>query len=278
MAGQYSITSLCTLAGVSRSGYYKWVNKPQLFTVRDKENVLIKHYIRELHEKYRGTYGRKRICIYLNKVLDFPINHKRIYRLMKELRLSAVIRKKVYKHKFKAAEVAENVLDRNFTADEPLQKLCMDITYIPIDRRSRRFLYMNAVKDLYNGEIIAYDLSLHNDTELVHSTLNKLINMKLPKGCILHTDQGFQYTRKIFCKQLKDAGIIQSMSRRGNCWDNAPIENFFSHFKSELIYLIKTNEVTELTELIHQYIDFYNNERIQLKSGMSPVEYRTLAA
>lgn len=244
----------------------------------DKENALIKRYIKELHKKYRGTYGRKRMCIYLNKVLNFPVNHKRVYRLMKELGLMAIIRKKIYKHKFKSAEVAENVLNRNFVADKPLQKLCMDITYIPIDRRSRRFLYMNAIKDLYNNEIIAYELSLRNDTKLVHNTLDKLFNMKLPKGCILHTDQGFQYTRKAYCKELRDADIIQSMSRRGNCWDNAPIENFFSHFKSELIYLVKTNDVTELTGLIHQYIDFYNNERIQLKSGMSPVEYRTHAA
>lgn len=190
----------------------------------------------------------------------------------------AVIRKKVYKHKFKPAEVAANILDRDFIANKPLQKLCMDITYIPIDRCSRRFLYMNAVKDLYTNKIIAYDISLHNDTEHVHNTLNKLLNMKLPKGCIHHTDQRFQYTRKVYCKQLRDAGIIQSMSRRGNCWDNAPIENFFSHFKSELIYLVNTNDVTELMKLIHQYITFYNNERIQLQSGMSPIEYRTLAA
>jgi transposase InsO family protein len=197
---------------------------------------------------------------------------------MKELGITSVIRKKVYKHKFKPAEVAGNILARSFTADKPLQKLCMDITYIPIDRCSRRFLYMNAVKDLYNGEIIAYDLSLRNDTKLVASTLKKLLEMELSNGCILHTDQGFQYTRKEYCKQLRDANIIQSMSRRGNCWDNVPIENFFGHFKSELIYLIKSTDVTELVESIHQYIHFYNNERIQLKSGMSPVEYRTHAA
>ena len=197
---------------------------------------------------------------------------------MKELGIMAIIRKKIYKHNFKSAEVCENILDRNFIADKPLQKLCMDITYIPIDRRSRRFLYMNAIKDLYNNEIIAYDVSLRNDTRLVDNTLKKIYNMKLPKGCILHTDQGFQYTRKAYCKELRDLGITQSMSRRGNCWDNAPIENFFSHFKSELIYLTKTNDVTELTSLIHEYIDFYNNERIQLKNGMSPIEYRTHAA
>ena len=150
--------------------------------------------------------------------------------------------------------------------------------YIPVDRRFRRFLYMNAVKDLYNGEIVAYELSLKNDTQLVENTLNKLLKTGLPKGCMIHTDQGFQYTRKSYCQQLKEANIIQSMSRRGNCWDNVPIENFFSHFKSELIYLVDTTDVNDLIKLIHEYIDFYNNERIQIKTGMSPVEYRTHAA
>lgn len=277
MSGRYSIISLCVLAQVSRSGYYKWLNHSEGTSTKGKENAIIKQHIKELHTKYRGTYGRKRMCIYLNKLLDFQVNHKRVYRLMKELGLSSVIRKKVYKHRFKPSEVAQNILDRNFSADKPLQKLSMDITYIPLDKRSRAFLYMNAVKDLYNGEIVAYDLSLHNDTKLVDRTLNKLFNMGISRDCILHTDQGFQYTRKKFCSQLLDNNIIQSMSRRGNCWDNAPIENFFGHFKSELIYLTKTSDIPELTELIHQYIIFYNNERIQLKTGMSPVEYRLQA-
>ena len=278
MAGRYSIKSLCTFAKISRSGYYKWLNRLSKYTIKDIENELIKQHIKELHKKYRGTYGRKRICILLNKILDFPVNHKRVYRLMKELGLKSVIRKKVYKHKFKPSDVADNILDRNFTAEKPLQKLCMDITYIPVDRRFRRFLYMNAVKDLYNGEIVAYELSLKNDTQLVENTLNKLLKTGLPKGCMIHTDQGFQYTRKSYCQQLKEANIIQSMSRRGNCWDNVPIENFFSHFKSELIYLVDTTDVNDLIKLIHEYIDFYNNERIQIKTGMSPVEYRTHAA
>ncbi|MDL0414631.1 IS3 family transposase, partial [Clostridioides difficile] len=100
-------------------------------------------------------------------------------------------------------------------------------------------------------------------------------NMNLAKDCILHTDQGSQYTSRSYSKRLKDNGIIQSMSRRGNCWDNAPIESFFSHFKSELIYLIDTTDPKEMISLINDYIYFYNNERIQLKNGMSPIEYRT---
>lgn len=278
MSNKYKISSLCKMAGVSRSGYYKWLKRPTQTTDRAKENKIIKQYILDLHKKYRGTYGRKRICIYLNKILPFSVNHKRVYRLIKELGIKSVIRKKVYKRKFKMSKVADNILNRNFTASKPLEKICMDITYIPISNKSGKFLYMNVAKDLFNGEIIAYDISSRNDTLLVQNTIDKLINMKLQNNCILHTDQGFQYTRNQYSSKLKKNGIIQSMSRKGNCWDNAPIESFFSHLKSELIYLIDSKDPEEIIKLINDYIYFYNNERIQIKTGMSPVEYRTHAA
>ncbi len=108
----------------------------------------------------------------------------------------------------------------------------MDITYIPTGQNRQRFIYINAVKDLYNDEIMAYDLSFRNDTMLVQNTLNKLLHMELDSQCILHTAQDFQYTRKQYSDQLKAAGITQSISRRGNCWDNAPIEIFFGHFRA----------------------------------------------
>ena len=275
---KYSISKLCKLAGVSRSGYYKWINRAEDFSDRAKENKLIKELILEIHNKYRGRYGRKRICIAINNILNFNVNHKRVYRLMKELNIKSVIRKKVYKRKFKPSSVADNILNRDFSTNNPLQKLCMDITYIPIDKSARRFLYLNAVKDVFNGQIIAYDLSLRNDVKLVQNTLNKLSKMNLSANCILHTDQGFQYTRREYSNFLKKIGVIQSTSRKANCWDNAPIESFFSHLKSELIYLVNTTDVTELTRLIHEYIHFYNNERIQNKIGMSPIEYLTHAA
>lgn len=278
MSVKYSVNKLCKMIGVSRSGYYKWLNrKDKSSTLKDKENEEIKQILLDLHKKYRGTYGRKRLCLYLNK-LGYHINHKRVYRLMKELKIQSVIRQKVYKRKFKPSTVAENLLSRNFKADKPLQKLCMDITYIPTGQNRQRFIYMNAVKDLYNDEIIAYDLSIRNDTMLVQNTLNKLLHMELDPQCILHTDQGFQYTRKQYSNQLKAAGITQSMSRRGNCWDNAPIEIFFGHLKRELIYLIDTNDISDIETKVHEYIKFYNEERIQEKyNGMSPVEYRTHA-
>ncbi|HGS9761011.1 TPA: DDE-type integrase/transposase/recombinase, partial [Clostridioides difficile] len=147
----------------------------------------------EIHKKYRGTYGRKRICTYLNKILDSPINHKKVYRLMKELGIKSIIRKKVYRRKFKSYEVYDNILNREFRANQPLEKICMDITYIPI---GKKFLYMNVAKDLFNGEIVAYEISTKMDTKLVNKTVNQLINMNLAKDCILHTDQGSQYTSR----------------------------------------------------------------------------------
>jgi putative transposase len=222
MSDKYTISSLCKLACVSRSGYYKWLKRPTQTTDRDRdnENKIIKYHILDLHEKYRGTYGRKRICIYLNKILPFVVNHKRVYRLMNELGIKSVIRKKVYKRKFKTSNVADNILDRDFTASKPLEKICMDITYIPVSNKPGKFIYMNVAKDLFNGEIVAYDISSRNDTLLVQKTIDKLINMNLENNCNLHTDQGFQYTRRQYSSKLKKNGIIQSMSRKGNCWDN----------------------------------------------------------
>lgn len=278
MSERYSITRLCLLAKVARSSYYKWLKRKDIITSKNIQDNIIKKHIAEIHNKYRGTYGRKRICIYLNNILGIEINHKRVYRLMNEMNIKAVIRKKVYKHKFKPASVANNVLNREFTALEPLTKLCMDVTYIPLDKSSRRFLYLSAVKDLYNDQIVAYNMSTRNDVKLVDDTLTQLYSLPLKRGCILHTDQGFQYTRKEYCDDLKNHCITQSMSRRGNCWDNAPIEIFFGHLKSELIYLTKTREMEKLIIEINEYIDFYNTERIQLKYGMSPIQYKSHAA
>lgn len=275
MSSKYSISILCKLVNLSRSGYYKWLKRINNLTDRDIQDNILKDHILDIHKKYRGTYGRKRICIYLNRILDFTVNHKRVYRLMKELNIQSVIRKKIYKRKLKSSIVADNLLNRNFKSNKPLEKICMDITYIPI---GKKFLYLNAAKDLFNGEIIAYDISTRIDNLLVQNTLKQLDKMNLDENCILHTDQGAQYTNRAYCCKLKTKGIIQSMSRKGNCWDNAPIESFFSHLKSELIYLVDTSNPDEIIKLVNDYIYFYNNERIQLKNGMSPVEYRTHAA
>ena len=211
--------------------------------------------------------------------MSIPINRKRVQRLKSILGLKSIIRKKFYYRKYNPAKVCSNILNREFQAEKPLEKLCMDTTYIPVNNCNSRFIYMNAVKDLYNGEIVAYDLSLKNDISLVNATLSKLFKLPIEKGCIIHTDQGTTYSRVAYCEELKAKNFNISMSRRGNCWDNSPIESFFSHFKSESIYLTETKDFEALISEIHKYIDFYNNKRIQKKlNGLSPVEYRTKTA
>ncbi len=135
---------------------------------------------------------------------------------MKELEIQSVIRKKAYRKKFKPSVIAKNILNRDFNATKPLEKLSMDTTYIPIDRKQRKFIYLNAIKDLFNDEIVAYTMSKRNDLALVLDTLTQLEDKELSNNCMIHTDQGFQYTNKKYCKLLESNGITQSMSRRGN--------------------------------------------------------------
>ncbi len=270
---EYSVTSLCWVAEISRSAYYKWKKNKDNIGKREEENKKIEELIMKINEKYNGTYGVKRLCSYINNNTEYKVNHKRIYRIMKELGVKSIIRNQGYKGKSWAGKITDNILNRDFNATKPLEKLCMDITEIKMFNFT---VYMNAVKDIFNDEIIAYDLGLTDGFELVVKTLDKIFEFPLEKECILHTDQGFQYTGEKYCDMLKERGIIQSMSRRGNCWDNVPIEIFFGHFKAELIYLLdKGISYEELIQRIEKYILFYNNERIQLKlNGMSPVKYK----
>lgn len=279
MSSTYSILNLCKTARLNRSGYYKWLKRKTYLSKNDQTNLVVSELILKAYSESKGTYGLERLHLYVNKYMSTPINHKRVYRLKKLLGIQAVIRKKFIYRKYRPEKIAKNILNRNFTATKPLEKLSMDVTYIPVSNCNSRFIYMNAVKDLFNGEIVAYDLSLRNDVELINSTLSKLYKLPLKRNCILHTDQGATYSRKIYIEELKKKKIQVSMSRRGNCWDNAPIESFFSHFKSESLYLSKSRDYDKLITEIKEYIDYYNNKRIQKKlKGLSPVEYRTKTA
>jgi len=278
LSSKYPVYKLCVISKVSRSGYYKWKNRKKTLTNKDIENFQVKKKLLEAHEKYKGIYGKLRLCAYANSKLNMKINHKRIYRLMKELGIKSVIRKKKYTRKFISGDSVDNNLNRRFYSSKSLEKICMDITYIPLG--GKKFLFMSAAKDLFNNEVIAYDLSLRNNIDLVQNTIDKLVEMPLKKECVIHTDQGFQYTRKEYSDNLKEYDIKQSMSRKGNCWDNAPIESFFSHFKTELPYFITgKRSIESLKNGISKYIKFYNEERIQLKlKGLSPAEYRKQAS
>lgn len=273
MKDKYSVTYLCKVAEVARSSYYKWKKSQEYPSKRKLENEILEIIIKNIYNNYGGTYGVKRMCLCVNREVPFRVNHKRVYRIMKDLGVKSIIRNQNYKGKSWAERISANVLNREFSAEKPLEKLCMDITQINIEDKK---IYLNAIKDIFNNQIIAYDIAEEDGFPLVKKTLLKLFKMPLAENCILHTDQGFQYTERKYCDMLKRRGIVQSMSRRGNCWDNVPIEIFFGHLKTELIYLLNGKlSCNEICRRIEDYIDFYNNERIQAKlEGMSPVEYR----
>lgn len=199
----------------------------------------------------------------------FRVNHKRVYRLMKTDKIQAVIRRKRKNFGTKGSVVFENRLNRDFTSDIPLKKLATDITYVPT---TDGFIYLSAVQDLFNNEIVSYHISSKNDLELVFATLNKLPSAS---GAILHSDQGFQYTNKRYQEALKEKNIQGSHSRKGNCLDNARMESFFSHLKTEAFYTKKLYSSAEARILLEQQIAYYNTERFQKRLGqLSPIEYR----
>lgn len=273
LSNKYSISILCKTANVSRSGYYKWLERKEVVTPKQLEDAFLKSLILECYYEVNGIYGYKRVKIWIFRKYGKKINHKRVYRLMKELGIKAKIRRKKGNYK-KGTEniVVPNVLNRNFTASNLNEKWVTDITYLMFNQKR---LYLSAIKDLYNNEIVAYKISKTNDINLVLNTIKEAKKKQDVRGITLHSDQGFQYTSRKYHKILKKNKITPSMSRKGNCLDNASMENFFGHLKTELIYLNSFQTEEEVMRAIDQYIYFYNHERFQKKlSNLSPVEYR----
>jgi putative transposase len=230
--------------------------------------------INEIYHYHKGRYGYRRITLEINKRGPL-INHKTVLKLMRELGLKSLIRVKRYKsYKGQIGLTAPNILQRNFKTVKPNKKWATDITEFKVLGNK---LYLSPIIDLFNGEIISYDLSEKPDFKQVVAML-KMSFKKISnhKNLILHSDQGWQYQMKQYRRLLQDKGITQSMSRKGNCLDNAVIESFFGILKSELFYLNKYESISQLKKDIKEYIEYYNNERIKKDlSGMSPIEYRT---
>lgn len=230
----------------------------------------LKAHILAIH-KAHPYYGYPRMTVALSKN-GYHINHKKTYRLMRALGIKSVIRKKRRYFGKVASIVHPNRLAREFKSDAPGMKLVTDITYLPF---ANQFYYLSAVQDLYHNEIVGYRLSNRNDLQLVLDTLDDVRKKTDVQGAIIHSDQGFQYTSAVYNKRLDEFGMVGSHSRKGNCLDNACIESFFSHLKSETLYINHYTTEQELLQAIERYIDFYNNERFQKKLGhLSPVQYR----
>lgn len=231
--------------------------------------------VKKLYQRHFGRYGYRRITLALRKELDIPVNFKTIAKIMKQIGLKSKIRVKKYKsYKGEIGKAADNILQRDFTADKPNVKWATDITEFKVKGKK---LYLSPIIDLFNGEIISYNLSTSPNYRQTLDMLNKgFRKIKNHEKPILHSDQGWQYRLEKYKKKLKDKQIMQSMSRKGNCLDNAIIENFFGVIKSELFYLNEYNSVSQLHSEIRKYIKYYNRDRIRLNlNGMSPVEYRT---
>jgi transposase InsO family protein len=255
---------------MARSSFYYQVKQNKL---PDKYKV-IKKLIQSIYHQHKGRYGYRRITDEL-KNKGIIINHKTVLRLMKLLGLKSIIRLKKYKsYKGEQGKIAPNILERNFKATAPNQKWATDITEFNVAGKK---LYLSPIIDLFNQEIISYELTERPVFNQVVMMLKKAFK-KIPNNTnlTLHSDQGWQYQMKQYQYLLKEKGIIQSMSRKGNCLDNAIIENFFGTLKSEMFYTQKFKSIEQLKKEIDKYIIYYNNERIKSNlNKMSPIKYRT---
>lgn len=230
--------------------------------------------ISDIFYKHKRRYGYRRITLELrNKGLN--INHKKVKRLMSKMGLYSPVRRSKYKsYKGTVGKVAPNILQRNFKADRPNSKWVTDVSEFHITSGK---VYLSPIMDLYNLEIISYSVSTSPSFNQTKEMIDKAFEGRNLNGCILHSDQGWQYQMVPYQNWLKEKGIIQSMSRKGNCLDNSVMENFFGIMKSEFFYghEFEFKTVDQLIDSIHEYIYYYNNERIKTKlKGMSPVEYR----
>lgn len=269
---KFAVKRLIKVVGIARSTYYYWVNT---FGRGDKYEK-VKSIISSIFHEHKGRYGYRRITLELRN-RGYQINHKTVFRLMKQLGLKCLVRMKKYRsYKGRVGKIAPNILKRDFVATKPNEKWVTDVTEFHLFGEK---LYLSPVLDLFNGEVIAYNLESRPVYPLVSKMLDQAFT-RLSEGDapVLHSDQGWHYQMKPYSHALKANGITQSMSRKGNCLDNAVIENFFGLLKSELLYLQEFESMAHFKRELEQYIDYYNHKRIKVKlKGLSPVQYRTQA-
>ncbi|WP_184629284.1 IS3 family transposase [Pedobacter cryoconitis] len=266
---QFDLNILLSCIKMARSTFYYYSKKAGQCDKYEQAKV----QINKVYQVHKGRFGYRRITLQL-KQDGMLINHKTVFRLMGEMRLKSLVRIKKYRsYRGKVGKIAPNILNRNFKADRPTQKWATDVTEFKVKGNK---LYLSPIIDLFNQEIISYELS---DRPVFRGVMN-MLKKALPQAkgsaqLILHSDQGWQYQMEKYQQLLKTHGITQSMSRKGNCLDNAIIENFFGTLKSELFYLTEYQSTDQLKKDIEEYIGYYNKKRIKLNlNGMSPTEYR----
>lgn len=277
----FKVKELCDMACVSRSGYYAWCNGETLRNAKEEQDRKDFLLILEAY-KFRGYHkGAKSIYMYLLHRPELVImNLKKIRRLMKKYRLYCPIRKlnpyKQLLRQLKTEHKAPNLLQREFEKYGPRMVLLTDITYLPY--KNGTFAYLSTILDAFTKQILAYTVSQTLEEDFVLKTVQQLIEkhgISLHKETLIHSDQGAHYTCIKFIELLKNVKIRQSMSRRGNCWDNSPQESFFGHMKDSIGARVKQSQTfEEVKMLVDDYIDYYNTERYQWKlAKLSPDEY-----
>jgi putative transposase len=257
---------------MARSTFYYQLKQSKLPDkyAREKEEII------SVFNEHKGRYGHRRITAEM-KNRGYVINHKTIIKLMKTCGIKCQVRLRKYRsYKGEAGKIAPNLLERNFIADKPNQKWVTDLTEFSLFGKK---LYLSPIMDLYNREIISYNISdrptFYQTMQMLDQAFKKLQDKT---NLILHSDQGWQYQMKRYQHRLRQEGIRQSMSRKGNCLDNAVMENFFGLLKSEVLYLQEFKSIEHFRKEIEEYIEYYNNKRIKTNlNNMSPVQYRTHA-
>lgn len=261
-----TVSEVCLHLGVARSTYYRWRKTADQNTQKEERD----QQIGDLCKKNKYRYGYRMIAS-----LYPGVSEKTVQRVMQKNGWQCRVKMKKRKRTGQPAYVAPNIVSRDFTATQPLERLVTDITYLPF---GQSMMYLSSIKDLYNGEIVAYTIGSTQDTAFVLDTLDQLA--ELAEGCILHSDQGSVYTSYAYQEAVKKKGITMSMSRKGTPADNSPIETFHSSLKSETFYLDEIYRTTNacVIQIVEEYIHYYNHIRIQTKlNSQSPVQYRQKA-
>ena len=270
---EYPVSVMCKFFGVSRSGYYAFVHR----LGKPEKDAALAELIAQQRERSFRTYGYRRMWLWL-KSQNIFCNPKTVLRVMKKYDLLAEIRRRrKWQQMGQQLHKYQNLLNRDFCADRPNSKWVTDISYI---YTGQGVLYLSMIRDLYDNSIVAYKTGTQQTVKLVQDTTRLAMKQQKKRAAEelqLHSDQGFQYTSQAYFQLTQQYGITPSMSRRGNCYDNAMAENFFSILKTECIYRHKPATFTEANEMLERYIYFYNHERIQLKTGEAPLARRLSA-
>ena len=269
---EFSLTILLDIAQLPRATFYYHLQQMQ----KTDKYASVKEKITAIYHENKGRYGYRRITEALHS-RGFAVNHKTVQRLMKKLGLICRVRmKKYHSYKGEVGKVAPNLLHRDFHADRPNQKWVTDVTEFSLFGEK---LYLSPILDLYSSDLVSYTISERPVLSMVTTMLDKAFK-KIPDGTnlILHSDQGWQYQHKQYQRMLCEKGIRQSMSRKGNCLDNAVIENFFGLLKSELLYLQEFSSMEHFKQELIEYLDYYNNHRTKAKlKGLPPAIHRQQA-